>query len=274
MRKRQNIKKKKKHGSILYDGVGIKILKEYGYMKDALDFFLKIRFHVMRFRFESLKMFLGHFFYILHLRSFVPAIMKRYLYLMSVKTGGLYEVQVRPYFVIGKNEIFCDVGANEGLYTIYLARKCKQVHAWEPNPMTASMLEASVNKFHNVVVHKEALGDKQEVLPFYLHRISGSDSLVYQDGDSTGRAIKVPVRPLDSYEIQGKIGLIKIDTEGFEVPVVKGALKTIQQHKPRLIIEIHTKKHINEIKRMLPYYRWKKMTTTYDFHLIGDCGNA
>lgn len=53
-----------------------------------------------------------------------------------------------------------------------------------------------------------------------------------------GGTIDVPVRKLDSIPLP-RVGVIKIDTEGYETPVLQGAKETIAKNKPRLIIEVH-----------------------------------
>ena len=93
---------------------------------------------------------------------------------------------------------------------------------------------------------------------------------------STGKSIKRLVKCLDSYSFDDdKIGLIKTDTEGFEVAIIKGALKTIRKHTPRLILEMHDspERVATEIMRKLPYYKWRKVRRDrYErgFHLVGD----
>jgi len=83
-----------------------------------------------------------------------------------------------------------------------------------------------------------ALGDKNCVAKLNLHRKWGHDSIVRKQEDYTGHRVEIPVKTLDSLAIRN-VGLIKIDTEGYEVPVLLGAEKTIISSKPRLITEGH-----------------------------------
>ena len=62
--------------------------------------------------------------------------------------------------------------------------------------------------------------------------------MVYEAPDFTGVRVRVPIRTLDSFNLTD-VGLIKIDTEGYEMPVLKGAKKTIWENEPRVIAEIH-----------------------------------
>lgn len=242
----------------------------------------KFNFHVRQARFNfNLHFLIGRLFYILHRRKLVKLSdhASRAMYIIAtVQCGFQFETHMKPYFTLKPNEAFLDVGANAGMYTLLLAKKCKRVYAWEPEPKTFRGLEANTHRFKNVTLFNEALGEEEEILPFNVHFTSGHGSLVYQAIDFTGRVIKVPVKRLDSYDFPEKIGLIKVDTEGYEVPIIKGALKTIAKHKPRLILEMHMpyREHADAIKKMLPYYSWirvykEKITNVdYQFHLIGE----
>ena len=50
--------------------------------------------------------------------------------------------------------------------------------------------------------------------------------------------------------------MIKIDTEGYELNVLKGAYQTIQKYKPRLCIETHDERDVRLIEKMLDSYKW------------------
>jgi len=49
--------------------------------------------------------------------------------------------------------------------------------------------------------------------------------------------VEIAVRTLDHFAIRN-VGLIKIDTEGYEIPILRGATRTILLNKPRLVIEV------------------------------------
>jgi len=66
--------------------------------------------------------------------------------------------------------------------------------------------------------------------------------------------VKVPVKRLDDYEFEGKVGFIKIDVEGHEESVLQGAISLLERDHPSLLIEIeerHKHNSINNIKRLL-----------------------
>ena len=122
------------------------------------------------------------------------------------------------------------------------------MHAFEPSPNPRRILRMKAEKFPNVYVYPYALGEKHYTAELNLHSSSMVDSLV-KKSDDFWRQIKVTVKTLDSFNFEN-IGLIKIDTEGYEVPILLGAKETIQRNKPRLIIEVHkvNKSYQEELK--------------------------
>jgi len=168
------------------------------------------------------------------------------------------ERHLEKYFLSKDNHCFIDVGANVGLWTIFMAKKGFEVHAFEPSPKPILLLRKKAKKYSNIHVYKYALGEKNYVTEFNLHTASGHDSLLKSEEDFIGQ-IKINVRTIDSFSLQD-IGLIKIDTEGYEVPVLLGAKQSILRNKPRLIIEIHSpyKEQMEKVTKILKQlnYRW------------------
>lgn len=160
---------------------------------------------------------------------------------------------------------FVDVGASIGHWTIFVAKKGFEVHSFEPSPRPYSILKRRVRRYSNVHVYPIALGESQREATLMLfesfspHSVVGSlaDYAQMQKRGLLGR-VQIPVRTLDSFGFTN-VGLIKIDTEGYEVPILLGAEQTIRECKPRLIIEVHPpfdveKRRIIEILEDLNYH--------------------
>ena len=64
-----------------------------------------------------------------------------------------------------------------------------------------------------------------------------------------GKAQRTRLKTLDSYRL--KLTILKIDVEGFEMDVLRGAIKTIKRYHPKIIIETHTYKLREEALRFL-----------------------
>jgi FkbM family methyltransferase len=105
-------------------------------------------------------------------------------------------------------------------------------------PKAYNILKERAKKFPQIHTFPYAIGDKDTsgrlgITPF---AVTGTmDTEVNLPG---GETIDVPVRKLDSINLP-KVGVIKIDTEGYEMPILQGAKETIVKYKPALIIEVH-----------------------------------
>ena len=134
-----------------------------------------------------------------------------------------------------------DIGANLGLFTFFMSRASKHVFAFEPNPYPLENLKGLVDS--NVTVLPIALGNNDGPVEIKIphHRkgwSSNGASLASKEIDD-GKIINIQCRKLDSLNIEN-IGLIKIDVEGFEIEVIRGAKETILKNKPVMIIENET----------------------------------
>ena len=130
-----------------------------------------------------------------------------------------------------------DVGANIGYYTLLLAELSdSKVVAFEPESKNFTDLTNNIllNGYKNIEIRREAVGDSNTFMTLYVSDLSsGRHSLIV---DRTGHSEKVivPVVKLDSV-INHKVDFIKIDTEGNDLNVLKGAERIIKE-SPDLII--------------------------------------
>ncbi len=179
--------------------------------------------------------------------------------------------------ILTKGDIMIDVGANVGGWTIPASAFYQRVDAFEPNPEIRAVLNQNIkrNKIDNVNVEPVALGDDwQDGRALYIYSISsrahGSDSFLkgHMGYSSTGRTIRVPVRPLDYYNYRG-ISLMKVDTEGWEIPVLRGAKHNIAKHRPTLVIETHLPNDDERIIGMHPEYAFESIEQNGQIWLVG-----
>lgn len=207
----------------------------------------------------------------------VLAIISRRIHLPTIilAYGCLGEKQLLKYMVPRHHGCFVDVGANIGLWSEQLAKKAVVVHAFEPSPRPHQKLMQLAEAYPNIQVYRCALGDGCYNSKLNLHHGSGHNSIVQEAWDYTGRKMSVTVKTLDSLNLRN-VGLIKIDTQGYEIPVLHGAKETIERDNPRLIIEVHYphKQQFREIKRILNGfgYSWivEPVQGKPHFHVIGD----
>jgi len=184
------------------------------------------------------------------------------------------EQHLNEFMVCPTNHVFIDVGAYVGVWTLYMARRGIKVVAFEPSPTSFRRLKQLTKKYPHITVLPYALGDGNYTTNINLHVVHGYDSLVTTAHGFTGKQVKTVVRALDSLKIQ-KVGLIKIDTEGYEVPILSGAKETIRKWKPRLIIEVHApyEEQMAKILNILKDYEYEwviSYRSTMQPHIIGN----
>jgi FkbM family methyltransferase len=158
----------------------------------------------------------------------------------------VYEVEHILPSLMDKDTVFIDVGAYQGLYTVYACRRARRVLAVEPNPMALAYLKVNValNNCHNTIVVPKAAGDRRGVVKLRIPRparrgqIPPTASIVW----SFEEALEIDVEADTLDNIVDDVGLdsvdfIKIDVEGAEGLVVKGAERTLRKARA-LLIEI------------------------------------
>jgi FkbM family methyltransferase len=165
---------------------------------------------------------------------------------------GLLEREL-PLFcdMVRPNDLVVDVGANVGIYMHALAKRGAVVEAFEPQPWCVSVLRAYAAANPRVHVHAAALGagDARAALrvPIVDGRLlRGSASLVDADRQGPSETIDVDVRMLDSYGFD-RVRAMKIDVEGAEIGVIRGAAATIERAHPLLLVEIEQRHHAGPI---------------------------
>lgn len=134
-----------------------------------------------------------------------------------------------------------DVGANIGWFTLHLAEQVGStgsVLAFEPAPRTVARLLQHVrrNNLRQVEVIPLALGEKAEG-PRQM-RIQSSYRL---DGTDGSEEAEVAITTLDDYlqnHPVSSLRFIKIDTDGMEIAVLRGAEATLGRYRPSLLFEV------------------------------------
>lgn len=213
-------------------------------------------------RTQSLRFALGSFLISFQNRTFFPEHLGQLLLRFAVQKcecpAPYTEAHMEPWFPELEGRSFLDVGASLGRYSRYMATRCSRIHAFEPNPASCGILRHKTRRYGNVEIHRVALGEQDGEGFLFLHENPAHDSLMFRKHDYKGRRIRVPIRRLDSYDFETPVGLIKIDTEGYDVRTLRGAEETIREHRPRVIVEIHppyaeNKEAVSRILRALGY---------------------
>ena len=173
--------------------------------------------------------------------------------------------------VLDADDLVLDVGANIGNHTLYLAMVvgCR-VLAFEPNPqltdplqesIVANNLEARVTLIGKGVGAAQAKGAFLNLKPDNL----GAQPLTLVDDADSSQDGALEVIPLDSVDFDQPVKAIKIDVEGMELDVLKGATKILEKHRPELFIESQDMEQfaaIHDHLEALGYVYWQTFNAT------------
>lgn len=143
---------------------------------------------------------------------------------------------------------FVDIGAHQGLYTLLASRavgSSGQVLAFEPSPRELRRLRWNLllNRCRNVRVIPSALGNSEGTAELFVcfGRETGCNSLRPPAVSEPLRKVRVPITILDRYlEVTGidEVDFMKIDVEGAELEVLKGASRLLTNSKPFILCEL------------------------------------
>jgi FkbM family methyltransferase len=126
-----------------------------------------------------------------------------------------------------------DVGANIGIYTRFLSRlvaSSGRVHAFEPAPMNFKHLQKNVGAFSNTLLNQKAVGERTGSIKLFFSNELNVDHRTFDSGDKR-EIIDVPVVSLDEYFNAGdRVDLIKIDVQGYELSVLQGAKRVLEDN--------------------------------------------
>lgn len=134
-----------------------------------------------------------------------------------------------------KGLVALDIGGNIGNHALFFSERFAKVHTFEPHPRTYKVLSLNADLVDNVTCYNFALSERDGVALLATNPINiGGSSLA---STPSAAVQQVGLRRLDGVEGLGKIGLIKIDTEGHELSVVKGGVELIKKNKPIVLFE-------------------------------------
>ena len=152
-----------------------------------------------------------------------------------------FEEMIFLLHYLNKDDRFIDVGANIGAYSILASGQIGcQTLSFEPSIQNYKLLNSNVklnNLQNSIKTYNYALGEIDKVSTILFR-----GTMTYIINDDTMNLQKVLIKKLDDFTDHGE--LIKIDVEGYEEFVLKGATKVLKQlHTNALIVELGGKRH-------------------------------
>ena len=149
-----------------------------------------------------------------------------------------------------------DIGAHKGGYLHWIRKavgKNGQVVAFEPQPTLYEYLKQMIATYRlsHVTLHHAGLSSKEGELKLFIPKAEGltSPGATFEKRADTSRGhfIKVPVLQLDKtlHNRKAPINFLKIDVEGHELEVFKGAEEILKKDRPKMIFECENR-HLNQ----------------------------
>ena len=156
---------------------------------------------------------------------------------------GTAEKEKRVIFekCLRANNVVYDIGANVGYYSLMSSvgvGKNGTVHAFEPSPRNINFLKKhlEINHINNVTIHEVAVSDKVGT----VHFLDDGDPVARRISKTGGLEIEtVSIDILIDTNIIAPPQHIKIDVEGAELEVLRGAKNLLSKNKPELFVETH-----------------------------------
>jgi FkbM family methyltransferase len=176
--------------------------------------------------------------------------------------------------------ILVDVGANDGQTALELLRRFPKaaIHCFEPNVEAYAKLRASISGCQKVAINCLALGDIGGTRVFYNNSISDMSSFRQLGATAWGEVIgaqEVTISTLDSYAAVRSIphvDLLKTDTQGFDLQVLKGARQLFEQRRITLVVsELNFVPLYEQMDSFLDIYEFLE---AHGFKLVGFYNNC
>jgi len=140
-------------------------------------------------------------------------------------------------------DVVYDIGAFRGAYSMAARLKLDQaisIHAFEPLAKNVESIRriCALNHFTGIQINALAVGDGNSL----TGRVNEQDAMLrLGDSQTSPTATDFPSISLDEYVAGGASAptVIKLDVDGFELHVLRGARECLRKHRPRLWMEVH-----------------------------------
>tara|TARA_B100000787_G_scaffold1776_1_gene1366 strand:- start:6165 stop:6881 length:717 start_codon:yes stop_codon:yes gene_type:complete len=185
------------------------------------------------------------------------------LYLLNLIRNHIHQPKILNYLIGLDIKNAFDVGAHEGETLEYLQQieTIKKIYSFEPQIEIYNKILKKYNFNDRIILNNLALSNNCEEKIFFINALSSTSSFSLLNDNSLWLKIKniilneknlikdsitLRTSTIDNYVNENNINMIdllKIDTEGHELEVLMGSMKTIKKNKVKyLLIELHTSK--------------------------------
>jgi FkbM family methyltransferase len=156
--------------------------------------------------------------------------------------------------LVDKSRASIDIGVYRGVYAFHLSYLSKFVYAFEANSLLHSRLLSAFGNKKNVKVENLAISSssghtdlripiRDDEAEYDVEQKYALGTATIHDNNDLGKlrfhTIKnIKKITLDKYDFNHKVGFVKIDVEGHELDIIRGATNFLKNNKPVLLIEI------------------------------------
>lgn len=185
---------------------------------------------------------------------------KRLLFYRQIRSGRFIAAEPEMAFIketVRPGDWTLDVGANVGHYTAQLSEcvgPSGRVIAFEPIPATMALLASNVEAFptRNVTLINAAASDHMGTAAMILPKFDTGLVNYYRAAIAPTGDYSVLTLPIDSLQLP-RVSLIKVDAEGHDLAVLRGAQALIERDRPALIVECELESEVSDWLRARGY---------------------
>jgi FkbM family methyltransferase len=184
----------------------------------------------------------------------------------TIASYGIYEESLTEAFLhlVKPGQVVVDIGMHIGYYaTVFAALVGPHgaVHAFEPTPSTRDIARANVEKYPQVQVHPFAVWSQAQELEFRDYGIkcmafnSFTDARVDKSEVPEPKLFKVQTITLDQFrrDLNRPVSLAKVDAEGAELEILRGAKDLLTTDRPILTLEVGDAEGQTTSRRLLDF---------------------
>lgn len=171
---------------------------------------------------------------------------------------GEHEYSLPADYNLTNDATIVDIGGNIGAFALYASRWSKnaKIYSFEPNPQVFPLLKINTQYNSNIEKHFFGLGDKNEILTLYQNPVNTG---ACSTSKSYHGASKIKIEIRNAFEVFkelniNKIDVLKIDTEGAEVSILK-SLEPMLEKINVIMLEYHSVKDKKEILKLLKNFK-------------------
>lgn len=140
---------------------------------------------------------------------------------------------------LGDGGVCLDIGANIGNHSLFFADRFDEVLAFEPNPRTFGLLQFNAALRRNIICFNLGLSDAEGTARLTVPTENIGMATLHASAGLGGATVDCELRCLDGLDMlaQRRVAMIKIDVEGHESAVLRGAAALLARDRPVVVFE-------------------------------------